>query len=220
MNELSMEVWVPKPPQELFRLAFDDGLRLRRWYGAPPGCFRTGGEAASGPGDTYRVTLVDSEGTPFTQEGRVLEMNEGKGMMFEMRWRGGKMDGERTLATLSLHPAQGGTRIEVRQGPFSSPELLEEHRAYWQANLGRLTRVTAGEPVPCFEEFWEESRGFSEPLGIAAYTVLAGLREAGAASEVISQLEETLYAWLPRVPEETAAVLGAVLQARLKDPSV
>jgi hypothetical protein len=74
--------------------------------------------------------------------------------------------------------------------------------------------------VPCFEEFWEESRGFIEPLGIAAYTVLAGLREAGAASEVISQLEETLYAWLPRVPEETAAVLGAVLRARLKDPSL
>jgi uncharacterized protein YndB with AHSA1/START domain len=220
MNELAMEVWVPKAPEEVFQLAFDDGLRMRRWYGAPPGCFRMGGEIASGPGDTYRVDLLDSEGTPFTQEGRLLEWDEGKGMMFDMRWMGGKMSGEKTLVTISLRPAEGGTRIEVRQGPFSSPELLEAHRAYWQANLGRLKRVTAGEAVPCFEEFWEESRGFIEPLGIAAYTVLAGLREAGAASEVISQLEETLYAWLPRVPEETAAVLGAVLRARLKDPSI
>lgn len=130
------------------------------------------------------------------------------------------MAGEKTLATLSLRPEEGGTWIEVRQGPFSSPELMEAHRAYWQASLGRLARVTAGEAVPCFEEFWEESRGFIEPLGIAAHTVLAGLREAGAPPEVISQLEETLYAWLPRVPEETAAVLGAVLRARLKDPSL
>ena len=219
MSELALEVWVPKAPEEVFRLAFDDGLRMRRWYGAPPGCFRTGGEIASGPGDTYRVAMLDPDGTPFTQEGRLLEFEEGKGMMFDMRWWGGKMHGEQSLATISLRPEKDGTRLEVRQGPFSSPELMEAHQAYWQANLGRLTRVLAGEPVACFEEFWEESRGFIEPLGIAAYTVLAGLREAGATSEVISQLEETLYAWLPRVPEETAAVLGAVLRARLKDPS-
>lgn len=220
MSELALEVWVPKAPEEVFRLAFDDGLRLRRWYGAPPGCFRTGGQSASGPGDTYRVELLDPEGAPFTLEGRVLEVEEGRGMMFDMRWRGGKLAGETTLVTLSLSPAEGGTRLQVRQGPFSSADLLEAHRAYWQANLGRLARVTAGEPVPCFEEFWEESRGFIEPLGLAAYTVLAGLREAGAGPEVISQFEETLYAWLPRVPEETAAVLGAVLRARLKDPSL
>jgi hypothetical protein len=65
MNELAMEVWVPKAPEELFRLAFDDGLRLRRWYGAPPGCFRTGGEIASGPGDTYRVALTSPTGCMF-----------------------------------------------------------------------------------------------------------------------------------------------------------
>jgi uncharacterized protein YndB with AHSA1/START domain len=219
MNELAMDLWVPKAPEELFRLAFDDGLRMRRWYGAPPGCFRTGGEVASGPGDTFRVDLLDAEGTPFTQEGRLLEVDEGRGLMFDMRWMGGKLAGEKTLATISLHPADGGTRIEVRQGPFSSPERMEAHRSYWQANLERLARVTAGEAVPCFEEFWEESRGFIEPLGIAAYTVLAGLREAGTAPEVLSQIEETLYTQLPRLPEEIAAVLGAVLRARLKDPS-
>lgn len=220
MSELSLEMWLPKAPDEVFRMAFDSGIRLRRWYGAPPGCHRTGGDNATEPGEPFRMDLLDSDGTPFVQEGRMFQVEEGQGLMFEMRWKGGPMDGARALATLSLHPAEGGTRFEVRQGPFSSPEMLEAHHAYWQANLQRLARVIAGEAVPCFEEFWEESRGFIEPLGIAAYTVLAALREAGAPAEVIAQTEEALYAHLPRLPEETSGVLGAVLRARLKDPSL
>ena len=70
--------------------------------------------------------------------------------------------------------------------------------------------------MPCFEECWEESSGFVEPLGMAAYTVLAGVREAGASPETLAQLEETLYTHLARLPEETARVLGAVLRERLK----
>jgi len=39
--------------------------------------------------------------------------------------------------------------------------------------------------------------------------------EAGAAPETLASLEETLYAHLARLPEETARLLGAVLRARL-----
>jgi hypothetical protein len=52
---------------------------------------------------------------------------------------------------------------------------------------------------------------------MAAYTVLAGMREAGAPPEVIAQVEEALYAHLPRVTDDTTAVLAAVLRARLKE---
>jgi uncharacterized protein YndB with AHSA1/START domain len=220
MNELAMDVWMPQSPEEVFRAAFGEGLLLRRWYGPPPGCYRTGGDGTAEAGETFRVELLDEDGAPFAQVGRVLELTENQGIMFNMGWEGGKMGRETTLATISMKPAEGGTRFEVHQGPFSSPEALEAHRAYWQVNLARLVRVTAGEAVPCFEEFWEESRGYIEPMGIAAYTVLAGLREAGAAPEVISQVEEALYTHLARLPEETAGVLGAVLRARLKDPSL
>ncbi|WP_224367022.1 SRPBCC family protein [Hyalangium versicolor] len=219
-GELELGVWFPQAPAELFQLAFGDGLVLRRWYGAPPGCHRTGGDNGAEPGEKFQVEMLDADGTPFVQEGLMYQVEEGQSLMFELKWKGGPLDGGKALATLSLHPAEGGTRFEVRQGPFTSTEMMEAHRTYWEENLKRLVRVAAGEAVPCFEEFWEESRGFIEPLGIAAYTLLAALREAGAPPEVISQTEETLYAHLPRLPEETASVLGAVLRARLKDPSI
>lgn len=61
-----------------------------------------------------------------------------------------------------------------------------------------------------------ESRGYVGPLGAAAYAVLAGLREAGAPPEVVSQVEDVLYTHLTRLREDTAEVLGAVLQSRVE----
>ncbi|MFL5347301.1 MAG: SRPBCC domain-containing protein [Hyalangium sp.] len=220
MSELTVDVWIPQALEQVFT-AFVDPFQLRRWYGAPPGCHRTGADGDVAPGEPFRVELIDAKGVPFAQLGRILSVEPGEGLVLEMAWEGGNLGRDTTRAAISLRPVDNGTRLEVCQGPFSSQEPLEAHRAYWKANLGRLARVAAGEAVPCFEEFWEESLGFVEPLGVAAYAVLAGLREAGAPPEAIAQLEETLYAHLTRLPEETARVLGAVLHARLNmDPEI
>lgn len=216
MSELAMEVWMPQALEQVFT-AFVDPFQLRRWYGAPPGCHRTGADGNVEPGESFRVDLIDEKGVPFAQIGRILSVEPGEELVMEMAWEGGSLGPEVTRAAIAFRPVDGGTRLEIRQGPFSNPEAVEAHRAYWKANLVRLARVAAGEAVPCFEEFWEESLGFVEPLGMAAYAVLAGLREAGAPPEAIAQIEETLYAHLTRLPEETAGVLGAVLRARLKD---
>jgi uncharacterized protein YndB with AHSA1/START domain len=214
MSELMMEVWVASPPARVFE-AIKNPFQLRRWYGAPPGGIRLGESGGERVGEPFRVNVLDAHGVAFAQTGRVLEVYPGEGVVLELAWDGGSLGRETTRASLMLHPHDDGTRIELRQGPFSSPGTQQAHRAYWEACLGRLARVVSGESVPCFEEFWEESGGFVEPLGLAAYTVLAGMREAGAAPETIAQLEETLYAQLARVPEETAKVLGAVLRTRL-----
>ena len=56
------------------------------------------------------------------------------------------------------------------------------------------------------------TRTFSKAWG------LAGLRVGYAAgpTEVIAQLEDTLYTHLARLPEDTADTLGAVLRMRLR----
>ncbi|EPX56904.1 putative transcriptional regulator, ArsR family [Cystobacter fuscus DSM 2262] len=215
MSELAMEWWVPQRPDQVFT-AFEDPFRQRRWYGAPPGGLRLGEEGESEVGEPFRMNLLDERERPLAQICRVLEVDPGRGLVMELTWEGREDYGrETTRVSFTLHPAEGGTRIEVRQGPFSSREVEQAHRAYWEANMGRLARVVSGEAVPCFEEFWEESSGFVEPLGLATHAVLAGLREAGAAPELVAQVEETLYTHLGRLPEETARVLGAVLRARL-----
>jgi len=214
MSELVIEKWVAQVPKEVFN-AIEDPFRMRRWYGAPPGGVRLGEEGGEELGEPFRVNLLDARGAPFAQTGRVLAVHSDEGLLMEMSWEGGDFGRDTTRASIMLHPAEGGTRIELRQGPFSSPEIHEAHRAYWEFNLERLARVASGEAVPCFEEFWEESGGFVEPLAMSAYVVLAGMREAGAAPELIAQVEETLYTHLARLPEDTAQVLGAVLRARL-----
>lgn len=215
MSELMMDVWVARPPLDVFE-AIKDPFQLRRWYGAPPGAVRLGETGGENVGEPFRVNLLDEHGVPFAQVGRVLEVHPGEGVVLELAWEGGNLGHETTRASLMLRAQDDGTRIELRQGPFASPETLEANRAYWEACLGRLVRVASGEAVPCFEECWEESSGFVEPLGFAAYTVLAGMREAGAPPETLAQVEEALYTHLARLPEETARVLGAVLHERLK----
>ena len=216
MSGLTVELFVAQPVERIFE-AFADPFQVRRWYGAPPGCHRTSGSGEVAPGEPFRVNLIDAQGAAFAQTGSILAVEPGERLELEMAWEGGNLGRETTRASITLRPVEGGTRLEVLQGPFASHEALEAHRAYWECALGRLARVSSGEAVPCFEEFWEESRGFTGPLGAAAYTVLAGLRESGAAPELLSRVEETLYTHLARVPSETAEVLGAVLRARLKD---
>ncbi|MBJ6765038.1 SRPBCC domain-containing protein [Myxococcaceae bacterium JPH2] len=216
MSELRLEQRVAVPPSDVFA-AMEDPFRLRRWYGAPPGGHRLGAEGDVGAGEPFRVHVIDARGERFTQSGRVLEVSPGAGLALEMTWDGGPYGREVTRASLRLHPEASGTRIEVHQGPFSDPRAMEAHREYWEANLGRLARVAAGEPVPCFEEFWEESQGFSGPLGAATHAVLAGLREAGAAPDVVAQVEDALYTHLARLPADVTIVLSAVLRARLRD---
>jgi uncharacterized protein YndB with AHSA1/START domain len=217
MSELAMEWRVNRSPKQVFA-AIADPFLMRRWYGAPPGGMRLGEEGDERDETLFRVNVLDEQGAPLVQTGRVLEVGTDRGLQLELTWDGGAYGRETTRVTLILHPADAGdaTRIELRQGPFSSPEIQEAYRAYWEANVGRLLRVVTGEAVPCFEEFWEESSGFVEPLGMAAHAVLAGMREAGAPPETLAQVEETLYTHLARLPEETARVLGAVLRERLK----
>ncbi|PTL77393.1 SRPBCC domain-containing protein [Vitiosangium sp. GDMCC 1.1324] len=215
MSELTMDVWVAQPPAQVFE-AIKEPFLLRRWYGAPPGAVRLGESGGEDAGEPFRVNLLDEHGVPFAQTGRLLEVYPDEGLLLELAWDGGNLGRETTRASLKLRPHDNGTRIELRQGPFSSSETQQAHRVYWETCLGRLARVASGEAVPCFEEFWEESSGFAEPIGLAAYTVLVGMREAGAAPETLAQLEEMLYTHLARLPEETARVLGAVLRERLK----
>jgi uncharacterized protein YndB with AHSA1/START domain len=216
MSELMLEVQLAQSLDDVFA-AFDDPFRLRRWFGAPPGSYRTGGDGSMAPGEPFRVNLVDAEGAPFAQVSRILSVTPGQGFEMEMAWEGGNLGREATRVSITLRASGEGTQVHIRQGPFPSPEVLEAHRAYWEHCLARLARVASGESVPCFEEVWEESLGFDEPLGMAAYTVLAGMREAGAPPEVIAQVEEALYAHLGRVADDTTAVLAAVLRARLKE---
>lgn len=216
MSELAIDVWLPQTPDEVFA-CFEDVYGLRRWYGPPPGCLRSGEDLVLVPGEPFRIELIDGEGGSFAQEAQVLAWEPNRGLTIEMRWTGGGLPAEPSRAVIQMSASKGGTRLEIRQGPLSDRKAVEAMRACWQDNLAKLQRVAAGEAVPCFEEFRDEAKGFVDPLGLAAYAVLAGLRESGAGSEAVDAVEETLYSHLPRLSEELAEILGTVLRERIRN---
>lgn len=209
-----MEHRLAHPPEAVFAACSEPEL-ARRWWGAPPGYRRVGTAGTLAPGAKFRMDIRGPGGERVVLIGQLRDVVPGRALTMATRWSGGPLDGRTTTLTLTFEPDGAGTRLALRQGPFDDPRLLEGHRAYWAHTFARLERVLAGEVIPCFEELRDESRAFQDPLGVAAYAVLAGLRGAGAPAEAIAAVEATLYAHLPDLPEETCDLLADVLRARL-----
>ncbi len=214
MNELVLAHHFAHPLAEVFQ-ACTEPEQARRWWGAPPGYRRVGTTGTLAPGAKFRMDIRGATGERVVLIGQLREVTQDRSLTVATRWSGGPLDGRTTTVVLTFAAEGAGTRLDLRHGPFDEDRLLEGHRAYWQHAFGRLARVLAGETLPCFEELLEESRAFQDPLGVAAYAVLAGLRAAGAPAETIAQVEATLYTHLAALSAEPYGMLADVLRARL-----
>jgi uncharacterized protein YndB with AHSA1/START domain len=214
VSDLVYERDLPHPPEALFA-ALADPHAARRWYGAPPGCHRTGIAGAFAPGSQYRMDVMGPGGERFSQVGALVGMVPGRQVTVATRWDGGPLAGAQTQATMAFAPIPGGTRVTVTEGPLPEADRRDGHRAYWAACLDRLGRLLDGAGASCIEDFETEASAYPDPLGLAAYVVLAGMREAGAPAEAIADVEERLYTHLGALDDETAGLLGSVLRKRL-----
>lgn len=198
-----MKVILAGSPDDVVR-AFTDPFRFRRWYAGPPGAVRVGAEGSL---DAFTIRFVDDAGRPFLQRGRIVELGPAR-IVVESRWTGGGLPRAKSRAVLTLGRSGKKTHLAVRVPKALAP--------LWRANTGRLARLLAGEAPPCFEELADEAHGFEGVLGAAAWAVLAGMREGGASPRELARVEDALYTHLARAPEETQALLRAVLQSRTR----
>ncbi len=68
-----------------------------------------------------------------------------------------------------------------------------------------------------FDETLAASRSRAGDLGAAAYVVITAIAAGGATESTVEQVRAIVDTWLPRVDDETAAVLSKVLEARLDE---
>lgn len=214
VQTLLLERSFPHPLPRVFAACAEPG-EARRWWGAPAGWRRVGAEGELAPGARFRMQVRGPAGERGVLVGTLREITPPVSLAIALRWSGGPLDGRATVVVLTFRAEEGGTALALRQGPFDDEPTRAAHRAFWEAGLDRLARLLAGEPTPCFEDLLDESRAFRDPLGVAAYAVLAGLRGAGAPGETIDAVERALYAHLPDLPPDAHGMLADVLRARL-----
>jgi uncharacterized protein YndB with AHSA1/START domain len=151
---VEVSVLLAAPPDAVFPY-FTDPARYVQWMGS---------EAALDPvpGGTFRVRMPDG----FRAAGTFLQVDRPHLVVFtwgfadagaaqrskhepDRAGTGNPMPPGSTRVTVTLDPADGGTRLTLRHDDLPSPELVEGHRVAWDAYLPRLAvRVTGGDPGP------------------------------------------------------------------------
>ncbi|MDB5101016.1 MAG: activator of hsp90 ATPase 1 family protein [Cyanobacteria bacterium RYN_339] len=212
MTDLSIAFSLPDTPAAAFE-ALTNPLVLRCWYGAPPGYHRVALGGAFGLGKSLTMTSKNGLGEQVVHTLTVQALGPAEHAVLDLAWDGGPL--ANATATLSFTADAAGTQVTVHQGPFATEADADAAAAFWRASFGRLARVLAGQTLSPREELANEIKAFHDPLGVAAYGVLVGLREAGAPPEAIASVEDTLYKHLAELPAETGDMIDGLMRARL-----
>jgi uncharacterized protein YndB with AHSA1/START domain len=94
-------------------------------------------------GGAFRIAMQPPEGEVFHLVGEYVALDPPSRIAYTFRWVPPAPDDRETVARLHLVARGSDTVVRVTQGPFSTPERLELHRAGWSDTLARLARHVA-----------------------------------------------------------------------------
>jgi uncharacterized protein YndB with AHSA1/START domain len=137
-TRLHLEMALAVPPEHVFA-AFVDAEQLRRWWG-PAGFTVSGIQFEAVEGTDYRITMQPPDGDEFHIRGTFRAVQPPHRLSFTFIYEEPDPDDQETVVTLTLDPADSGTRLTLDQGPFRTPARLELHREGWTQTVDRLDR--------------------------------------------------------------------------------
>lgn len=135
--ELHLEKNLGVPPERVF--AAFDAERLRHWWG-PAGFTVPRLQFDPVEGSEYRIAMQPPSGDVFHVRGTFRAVEAPLRLSFTFIYEEPDPDDQETLVTLTLDPADHGTRVALDQGPFKTAARLELHREGWTETLERLGR--------------------------------------------------------------------------------
>jgi len=137
-TRLHLEKILVVPPERVFA-AFVDAEQVRRWWG-PAGFTVPSLQFDAVEGRDYRIVMQPPDGDVFHIRGTFRAVETPRRLVFTFIYEEPDPDDQETLVTLTLEPADPGTRAILDQGPFKTPARLELHRDGWTETLELLER--------------------------------------------------------------------------------
>jgi uncharacterized protein YndB with AHSA1/START domain len=143
-DEAIISRWFDAPIQLVWR-AFTDADQLAQWYG-PTGVEVDPGSVTveARPGGRWALTMVTGDGRRMPISSTVTDVDEPRRLVVEEVARGfpGLADGTVIVMTVELTEENGGTRLQLRQGPF--PDGGAQHAAGgWTQAMDKLADLLA-----------------------------------------------------------------------------
>ena len=127
-------------PQERVFAALVEADQVRRWWG-PAGFTVPRLEFDPLESTDYRIAMQPPDGNVFHIRGTFRSVEPPRRLVFTFIYEEPDPDDQETLVTLTLDPADPGTRVMLDQGPFKTAARLELHREGWTDTLERLGAV-------------------------------------------------------------------------------
>ena len=141
---LDLEYTLDAPPEEVFRM-LTDSTELAKWWG-PQNFTIPAAELSLTEGGHYRFRMAPPDGEPFHLSGEFLEIDAPWRLVYTFRWEEPAPDDRETVVDVTLHRADGGTRLALSQGPFLTEERLALHRSGWTESFEKLRALFGGRP--------------------------------------------------------------------------
>ncbi|WLQ05019.1 SRPBCC family protein [Arthrobacter oryzae] len=141
---LNLECTLPVPPDKVFRM-LTEPPELVKWWG-PHGFIIPDAELNLVEGGRYKFRMTPPDGEPFHLSGEYLEIDPPWRLVYTFRWEEPAPDDRETVVDVTLHRADGGTRLALSQGPFLTEERLALHRSGWTESFEKLRALFGGRP--------------------------------------------------------------------------
>jgi uncharacterized protein YndB with AHSA1/START domain len=135
-GRLSVQRHFSLPWQVVFS-AWQQAPEIAKWFG-PQGYTVPAYSIDVVEGGSYWMTLRSGGGLEYVVTGRFLAIEPPQWIAFTFRIEEGGRQGPETTVEVTLRPSQGGTVLTLEQFPFTSDELMENHRKAWESTLESL----------------------------------------------------------------------------------
>lgn len=130
-------VEIAAPPERVFT-ALTSAADVVKWWGSDDTYRTAEWTMPLEPGAPWRASGKGADGTPFSVEGEIVEVDAPRKLVWTWRplWDGGHT----TTITYRLEPIEGGTRVSMRHEGFGDRhESCRGHGEGWERVLGWLS---------------------------------------------------------------------------------